>query len=119
MELTLCAPRIMTIEKRIAHSPKFFSRLARLPKPPLKIKTVHIRPGQPDPPDQAGTLAILVIQTGQDVVPAEDDLNDLAFTPEAEPGISTAAAGPLAPAPQLTAPASRRIKPTRKTARPT
>lgn len=101
MELAGYFPRVVGIEKRVSGSTKYAARLARKRRPPLRIEEAHRRPGQPDPVDRPGIFMIHVVEI--------EGSQGQAFTPEAEPGISTAAAGPLAPAPKKV-PASRRTR---------
>ena len=111
MELVGYFPRVVGIEKRVSGSTKFASRLSRPPRPPMKIKTVHVRPGQADPPGNPGTLTIVVMATEREILP--DGAG--AFTPAAGAPIATAAAGPGAPASRRTKKAAPRPKRRRAT----
>lgn len=95
MELTASTPRLALLERTIARSPKYTLHLARPPLPPLKLKTVHIQPGQADPPASPGTFTIVVMNTSLEPEAGQDRTPAIGFTPaRAEP---TAAAGPGAP----------------------
>jgi len=84
MELTASMPRLAFLERKIAGSTKFATRLRRPARPRLKIKTVHLKPGQTDAPDQPGIFTVLVVPTGLEPEAGQP----IAFTP--------AAAGPTA-----------------------
>jgi hypothetical protein len=108
MSLGLSLPRLARIEGAIRLHPKFAPLARRPTRPKLKVEERHFQrgAGEPEPSDRPGTFTIAIIDV--DGTPAGP------FTAGAEPGIATAAAGPLAPAEEKAAAPPRDGRPVRQ-----